>query len=258
MFPRYNARMRALNLNQQRFVAELFASVPMNATAAYQRAYPSASYDTAKNEAYLLMNDERVVAEIAKWKNELRDDLRMDAAQIIKELTLIASADPRELSEHHIGSCRYCHGDGFKYHRTPREFDELWGVYLAKHPEDPLGLSFDMQGGVGFNARKPPNPACPECFGIGIGYEIIKDTSNLSPGAARLYSGVKRTKDGIEIKTRDQSKALELAGQTLGLFRTGLELGGKGGGPIPIAAVVALTNDPIEASKLYQSLVQGA
>lgn len=115
-------------------------------------------------------------------------------------------------------------------------------------------------GGVGFSTRKDPNPDCPECDGNGESYEIFKDTRNLSPGAARLFEGVERTRNGLKINTRNREKALDLAAQHLGISRKAVELTGKNGGPIKTdnATAVSLAGvDPQTASTIYQSLVGG-
>lgn len=255
----------SLNHNQLRFIAELLTELPRNATTAYQRVY-NVSYDVANAASARLMANPRVQAEIARREEMLRTDLELTAADVLREIFLVASADPRELTEYHVGACRHCHGDGHKYQRTPAEYERDVAAHIAmrKHDKDrgpdPFALEFDVQGGIGFNPYRDPAPDCPECFGKGVGYERFKDTRTLSPAAARLYEGVKRTKDGLEIKIRNREKSLDLAAQHLGLSRKTVELTGKGGGPVQTAGVsiTATTTDPIEAANLYQNLIGGA
>lgn len=249
-----------LSHNALRFIAEYLAVMPRNASAAYRRVHTGASREVSAVESHRLMHDERVKAEIDKREEQLRDDLALTAKEVTRELCLLALADPRELSEHHIGACRYCHGIDHKYQRTPAEYQTDLDAYADRtRGKDPLCLEFDVAGGVGFNPYANPATGCPECFGHGVGYERYADTRNLSPSAARLYIGTKKTRDGIEIKTRCQHKALEMAGQALGLFKSRVELGGINGQPIQTASVSisAATTDPIEAAKLYQKLVGG-
>jgi hypothetical protein len=242
-------------------VVEYLAELPRNATAAYMRVHPYAGRSSANLQACLLMADPRIKAEVEAREEQLRADLALTAANVIREICLVASADPRELSEYYVGACRYCHGDGNRYQRTPAEMRRDMEAHVDARRKagtpDPLCLEFDMQGGVGWNPRHDPNPECGECFGEGIGYEVFKDTRNLSPGAARLFAGVKRTRDGIEIKTRSQDKSVELAMQCLGLSKTKLEHSGPGGGPIATAgiAISAVTSDPTEAAAMYQKLI---
>lgn len=251
---------RPLNHNQLRVVAEYLAVTPRNATAAYRRVYPNATYDTAKNEACRLMADSRVQDEVAKREAMLQANLAMTAEDVIREIALVATADPRELTEHYRGACRHCWGAEFKYQRRPSEYERDFARYL-KTPEgklDPLGINFPIEGGIGFSSRKEPNPDCPECDGNGHSYEVFKDTRNLSPAAARLFEGVERTKEGLKIKIRDRAKCLDLAAQHLGIARKAVELTGKNGGPIKSEAVSLVGVDPQTASTLYQELVGGA
>ncbi len=129
----------------------------------------------------------------------------------------IATADPNELVEYRRTCCRYCHGDNFNWQRTAKEMsrDQLaWDRRAAKNAND----VFDQQGGIGYDAKREPNPDCPECFGDGLGAMHMKDTRNLSRGAKRLYAGVKTTKDGIEMKMQDQGIALVNVAKHLGMF----------------------------------------
>lgn len=253
---------RSLNHNQLRFIAEYLAELPRNASAAYKRVY-DCSDESAHVLASRLMADSRVQAEIARREEMLRADLELTAADVLRELFLVASADPRELTEYHVGACRYCHGEGHKYQRTPAEYERDLDAYIAmrkadkERGPDPLGLEFDVKGGIGFNPYRDPAPDCPECFGKGEGYERFKDTRTLSPAAARLFEGVKRTRDGLEIKIRSREKSLDLAAQHLGIARKAVELTGKNGGPIQTAGVsiAATTTDPIEAANLYRNLI---
>lgn len=252
-----------LTNNQARFVAEYMSVLPRNQTEAYRRVFGN-HLASAPSCATLMMSYPQVKAAIAKWEAELRADLRMPLEQVIRELVLVATADPRDLSERYIGSCRHCHGVGHQRQLTLSEFNMLLNAHIIKRERagnpDPLGLEFDVKGGPGFNQRRPPHPECPECFGDGEGYEVFKDTRTLSAGAARLYAGVKKTRDGLEIKTRSQDKALELLGQYLGLFKKGVELSAPGGGPVQVQAGVAiapLPADPIAAAAEYRRIMGG-
>lgn len=254
---------RGLNNNHLRFIVEYLAVLPRNATAAYQRVYTTSAYGTAKAEAGRLMADPDIRAEIERRENQLRANLALTAEDVIREIALVATADPRELSEHYVGACRHCHGDEFKYQRRPSEYQRDFEAYRKTEAgkADPYGVAFPMLGGIGFNSRREPNPECPECDGNGKSYEVFKDTRTLSPGAARLFDGVKKTKDGLEIKVRDRAKALDLAAQHLGIARKAVELTGKGGGPVRTENATAVTlagMDPTTAAQVYQNLVGGS
>lgn len=249
--------MGRLTHNRLRFIAEYLATTPRNATRAYRTAF-GCSERTAAVAGSNLLKDPDVIAEIERREAQMLDDLELKAEDVLKEIFLIATADPRELSEYHVGACRYCHGVGHQYQRTPAEYQRDLDAYMdASGKDDPLGLSFRALGGVGFNPYAEPHQDCPECFGKGQGYEVFKDTRNLSPGAARLYEGVKRTRDGLEIKQRSREPALQLAAQHLGIAKNKTELTGKDGGPIQTAGVTFEAVDPIQASQLYQSIMGG-
>ena len=64
-----------------------------------------------------------------------------------------------------------------------------------------------------------------------------KDTRHLSEGARRLYAGIKVTKDGIEIKMRDQDAALVNIAKHLGMFVNKHEQSGSDGDPVRITFV---------------------
>ena len=65
----------------------------------------------------------------------------------------------------------------------------------------------------------------------------------------KLFAGIKKTKDGIEIKTRDQSEALANIAKFLGMNVERKELSGPGGGPVAITNLTAddLTDDQLAA-----------
>lgn len=252
-----------LTNNQARFVAEYMSVLPRCATKAYMRVF-GGEYAIAGSSASLMMSYPHVQAAIAKWEAELCKDLRMDVEQYVRELVLVATADPRDLSERYIGSCRHCHGMGHQHQYTQNEFNMLLNAHIVRRARDknpdPLGLDFDCKGGIGFNQRRAPHPECTECFGDGVGYEVFKDTRTLSAGAARLYAGVKKTRDGLEIKTRSPDKAIEILGNILGLVKKGVELTGPGGGPLVVQAGVANTpmpSDPIAAAAEYRRIMGG-
>lgn len=133
---------------------------------------------------------------------------------LMRSLTLQAFADARELVEHHKGSCRYCWGKLHRYQYTAGEWDALMTKHAERQEkaaaaEKPLPEAPDPKGGTGYLWGKEPNPDCPECSGHGLGKTIIHDTRNLSPAAAAIFAGVKEGKDGIEVKIRDQGRALD-------------------------------------------------
>lgn len=204
--------MTALNAKQLAFVDAYFGDAHRCAKRAYAIAY-GVKDGTAYSAGPRLLNKPYIQAEIDRRMAEIAERVGITADEVVLEITRLAKADPRDLFEYRRGACRYCYGAGHLYQRTPRELREALAFY-ATTPEgkrDPAGLLFDPQGGVGFNPNREPHPGCPECFGMGEGYEYIKDSRTVPAGAARLFAGLQRTKDGVKIMTRSQDKALELA-----------------------------------------------
>lgn len=214
---------RPLSENEQRFVDLLCSDLKWDATAAYSRVYGCGAV-TSKTNAYKLLKRPAVKAEIDRRLAERREVMKVKAEDMLLELLKQVTADPRDLCEYHRGACRHCHGDGHRYQRTQAEYERELAAYKALDenqrggPKDPLCLNFDPKGGLGYNPKRDPHPDCPECFGDGIGYEVFKDTRTLPPAAARLYAGVKKTREGLEFKIRDQNKNLEYALRHLGLL----------------------------------------
>lgn len=202
------------------FLDELYSDPTRNATEAWVRVF-GVKRETARTSSKRCLDYPAVAAECARRDKEIAERAGLAAGDVLQLLVQVATADARDLIEYWRGPCRYCHGDGHLYQRTPREYREAWDAYqrTEKGRQDVVGMHFDHAGGLGFNRRVAPHPECPECNGDGEGYEIVRDTRNLSAQAARLYGGVKRTKDGISVITRGQDKALELLAKVHGLLR---------------------------------------
>ena len=58
------------------------------------------------------------------------------------------------------------------------------------------------------------------------GRVILTNTADLSKEQAKAIAGIKRGKNGIELKLNDKEKALELLGRHLGMFKDRLEVSG--------------------------------
>ena len=172
-------------------------------------------------------------ANIADRIKELREQAAEKAewtiADAITEFLQIASADVNELIGTRIGACRFCHGDNHLYQWKEREFLEACQRAEQADPPEPLP---DIAGGFGYRRTAAPHPSCPECEGEGVMRVVPQDSRNLSPAAKMIYEGVKKTRDGFEIKIADRHKARENAARILGAFVDRKELSGPGGAPI--------------------------
>ena len=236
---------------QIRFVAEY--CVDFNGAAAAIRAgYAEAS---AKEIASELLTFPNVKKAVARRMEAAATAAEVDTQLVVSELYGLAMADPRDLMKIERDCCRYCNGIDYKYQWTPAEFKRELNKALADDKLPP-----DLEGGVNFDPRLPPVDDCPECAGRGVERVVITPSAKLSRGAARLLASMKQTRDGIEIKTRDQDAALMAMGRVVGIFKDRQEMTGPGGGPMQIqaavvvAALTSLTNEELEAHLLTRGV----
>ena len=187
-------------------------------------AYQLAGYRGGEASASRLASNGKVQARVAEIQKAGADKAEVTVAGVLMELWKIATADPNELIEYQVGCCRSCWGKSFRHQETVGERDARkvqWlrdQVAAAGTPAEADFEHFDQMGGIGFNATRPPNAVCPECFGRGQGVPVFKDTRKVSEGARSLYAGVKVTKDGLEVRMHDKVGALTKVGQHLGMF----------------------------------------
>lgn len=205
---------KSLPAKQARFV-ELFL-VSLNASGAYREAY-GCSEKVANRNGPRLLATAGVSSAVAAAQAARSQRTSITADDVLRRFWLIASADPRELVEYRRTCCRFCHSINHEYQRTQAELDRdrrSWEKAQTKSSKE----EFDVAGGVGYNATKPPHAGCPECFGEGVERVYIHDTRRLSPAAVALYAGVKQTKDGLEVKLQNQLDALGSVAKHLGMF----------------------------------------
>lgn len=74
----------------------------------------------------------------------------------------------------------------------------------------------------------------------------VTETDKLDKDKLAAIAGIKATDKGIEVKTNDKLKALELMGKYLGMFTEKMEVTGAGGGPIQYKDVSKLSDDELE------------
>lgn len=204
------------------------------------RAARAAGYSShsAHRIGYDLVRDPTIAPVIEQLQRERATRLEAESDSVLRMLLETATADPNDLMQVRRVNCRYCHGTDFRYQRTARELARDRAQHAAdmarrQKDADKLGdteveiTAFDEQGGDGFERTREPNEECPECAGEGEVDVHVTDSRLLTGPARRLFAGVKTTKDGIEIKMRDQDKAVELLGRHLGLFNDKLELSGQ-------------------------------
>jgi phage terminase small subunit len=226
---------------QAAFVREY--CVDFNATKAYIRA--GYSEGGAGTGASLLLDNPKVQAAIEVQKERLLAKFDATVEFVLREWIDIATADPRELVQSRVGCCRYCWGLNHKREWMEHEYSTALNDALRNNFLPP-----DFEGGLGYSPTREPNAECPKCKGEGIPRTVIADSRHLSRKAAKLYAGVKQTRDGIEIKMRDQDKARDNIARYLGMLVERKELSGPNSGPIEISASTRpreLSDDQLEA-----------
>ncbi|MBU9378718.1 terminase small subunit [Burkholderia gladioli] len=222
-------KTQKLTPKQQAFVDEYL--VDLCAAAAARRA--GYSERTAVCQAARLLSKANVQASIASAMKARGERTRMTADHVLQLAEAMLMADVNALISYQHRCCRHCWGVGHAYQwKNERELSAARQAHAracaaakkAKVPPDAYPAPPDESGGLGFDPRRAPHPECPECFGEGIQHEVVADTRNLPPAVRALYTGLKRTKEGFEIKTQSKDKLLELMFRHHGLLNDKLEL----------------------------------
>lgn len=211
---------------QARFV-DLYLSLGFNATQAYKEAgFQVKSDAVACAAASRLLASVKVREYLAVRAKAMMDRTEGEQDRLMLTLTGAAFVDANELVSYHRGACRYCYGQKHRYQFTAGEWDRKLEVHearreaaLAKERADPGPL--DIQGGTGYDKRKEPYSDCPECFGEGVGWQVIKDTRHLSPAARALYAGVKDSKEGLQVLAHSQERARETLAKIHRMYEEG-------------------------------------
>lgn len=230
-----------------------------NGTQAVIRAGYTANPKSAGVLACRLLADANILTLIDVEMGRVTQEARIDAADILREYLAIATADASKIMYVRRVNCRYCNGEGHQYQWNPREYAEACdrASRPPKKGEEPAPFP-DCAGGFGWRANAEPHPDCPECNGEGFEDIFFRDTEGLTGPERKLIAGVKRTKDGLEVKLRDQDGALKILAQYAGLLIDRKELTGKDGRPlIPEAPPVDLPSDPAQLGALYSKIVGG-
>ncbi len=222
-----------LTPKQAAFVAEYL--VDLSATKAAIRA--GYSEHSAHAIGYENLSKPAIQDAIAAAMAARMERTGITADRALQRMSEIAFADVRELVEYRRTSCRFCYGANFGYQFTAHELAKReadarleWQKHPARKADDVF--TFDALGGDGYDKRRRPNPECPVCFGEGVEDVFVHDTRELSPAAVALYAGVKRTKDGIEVKVEDRQAALVNLFKHFSMFVERQELSGPNGAPI--------------------------
>jgi hypothetical protein len=207
---------QGLTEKEEKFCNEYM--LDLNATQAYSRSFDCKNLRTAATKGSALLKKVDISSRIDELRATRNQRLEVEADEVLRGYLNRVRADPRDLVEYRRGACRYCHGDGHRYHYTPGEFERAMEKHQLAKTEDPDLPDFDPQGGVGFDPRKTPHAECPECFGEGEGRVVFKDTRLYGEKALALYAGFEIGKDGIKCKINSQDDALEKVARHTGFF----------------------------------------
>ncbi len=201
--------------------------------AAIDAGYAAVS---ARVRACALLKRPQVIAEIARRKEAMSKASGITAERVLQETFNILTANVNELVEFRRNCCRHCYGIEYGYQRTTAEYNADFRVHALrvaknnrkkKDEREDIG-EFDEQGGIGFDAHKPPNVDCQLCFGDGVGDAFFKDTRTLSPTALALYAGVKVSKEGTQMLLLDKGAAMERLFKHFGLYKSDNEQKNEG------------------------------
>ncbi|WP_324028594.1 terminase small subunit [Pantoea sp. JZ2] len=183
---------------------KLFVSYYLECRNKYE-AYRKAGYTGGGRNARMLYRKPSVARAINQGIEQLTEQAILNAQDILRHWHEIAIADPGEISQMRRVCCRYCWGFDNRYQWIDEtEYDKAASKAANDSKPPP-----DQSGGFGFVANDDPNPDCPKCAGEGIEDVFLADTRDLVGPARRLIAGVKKTKFGIEVMTRDQDAALK-------------------------------------------------
>lgn len=206
--------------------------VDSNGTKAAGRA--GYSLATASAAGSRLLQDVEVLEAIEEQKKRIAAAALVTPALVLRELVAIATCDHRKMTQTRRGCCRYCWGIDNKREWMEHEYATALNEALLNNFLPP-----PFEGGLGYRPTREPNSECPMCAGEGITRTWVVDVRDLDSETARSYLGVKQTKDGVDVKTADKIKAVELLGRYLSMFTDKSELSGPGGGPIQLEAMRA-------------------
>lgn len=246
-----------LTPKQEMFVKEYL--VDLNATQAYLRAGYKVSEKVASVNAARLLVNASIQAAIDKAMDKRSARTEIKADDVLRYWHDIATADPNEIIHLRRVCCRHCYGKDFQYQwRDEEEYEQTVQAIRQAAKEGEVPVIPSNSGGYGFDRLLRPHPKCPYCRGEGHEEIHAEDTRFLSPKAKRLYAGVKQTKDGFEIKFRDQDKAMENVARHLGMFVDKKEITGKDGGPIQTESKPDLSKFTVEELKQLAELSRKA
>lgn len=265
-----------LTAKQARFV-ELYETPGTvafgNATEAYRQTYNVKNLNDVGvgRQAHELIKSPKIASVLEKTRTAVAQNVVFDRSDVLRHLVELVNADPSKVSHIRHICCRHCHGVNHAYQwRDPEEYwtrvaEVMDANTRGERSADRKGVTDwapqaipTDEGGYGWRRPTKPHPDCPRCFGEGHEDMYIADMSTLTGPERRLIAAVKKTKDGIEVKMRDQDGALNTIAQVLKMLVQRAEISGPDGGPMQLQAIHAvLPVDPQAAAQVYQQMMEG-
>lgn len=234
-----------------RFVEEY--AKDRNGTRAAMRAGYTQHENAASVVAARLLGDVRIQQMLAEQLEKVSKAACYEAADLLRDWIDIATADPTGIVTVRRVNCRHCYGFDHNYQWTAREYAAAVDKAITDGKPCP-----GCEGGFEFSKIRDPNVECPECEGEGVAEVFVGDLSTLTEAQRKLIASVKQTKDGVEVKLKDQEAVRERIAKHLGLLIERRELTGKDGKPLVAAVVpVDLPTDPQALGALYSQIVGG-
>lgn len=257
---------RVLTIKQSQFVVayvdnELSGGKLTGTEVALRVGYSKKTAYERSSALLALPEIQKAIADRKTWLAQQEAGPGLDARQVLREWAEIATADPTEVITVRRLNCRHCWGFQFGYQWTDAEYAKETAEEMQM--ADTMGRPAELDqfgGGPGFRRVRDPNPECPECCGEGVEDVLVRDLKRITGPARKLIAGVKQGRHGIEVQFRDQDAALRNLAQYLGLLVNRQEHTGKDGGPIQTQNAnvnYTLPDDPVEAARQYQLLMEG-
>lgn len=224
---------------------------------AYRAAFrPCESLDSAavSKAAAKTLKRPRIIKRIEELRAPVIKKMKFEAEEVLGRWIKIANAWPGDLVQLRRQCCRYCYGIDHQFQWV--EID--YALLVAKCIND-KAMPPDDAGGYGFNGTLEPNIDCPKCFGDGVAEVYITDTRKLRGGAKILFDGIKKTKDGWEVKILDRMAALDSIAKYLGMFKDKIVSppSTSASNVLALPALSTITTDPREAARIYQEIMAG-
>jgi len=238
---------RELTPKQRKFCEHV--GMGYNWADSYRAAFDAGdmSVQSICNAALKLRRNPHVTNYIQELEVAAAKGAKISREWVLRWHWMRATYDANELAQLTRGACPCCYGDGhLKQWRMP---DYMEAVAQAERDGLPLP---DIAGGLGYNATLEAVPDCPGCDGKGLKLADFPDTRTLSPAAQAAFEGVKRTRDGIEIKMADKHAAMEALSKLCG-FNVADALNPA---DLPDADDVARM-PAVDAARVYQRIMGG-